>query len=172
MKKCFKCGIEKPFDEFYKHKDLSDGYLNKCKECAKKDSKERLEKLKDDEYFVKKERKRAREKYRRLYVGTGKANQKSNQLYFLKYPEKKIATRHSQNLLKPFDGAEKHHWSYNEEHYKDVIWLSKKNHNKAHRFIIYDQERMMYRSIEDNILLDNKDLHFQYIMHKINNEED
>lgn len=37
-KKCFKCGIEKPLTDYYKHKEMGDGHLNKCKECTKKDS--------------------------------------------------------------------------------------------------------------------------------------
>jgi ribosome-binding protein aMBF1 (putative translation factor) len=34
-KKCKICGIEKPLDDFYKHKDIDDGNLNICKECKK-----------------------------------------------------------------------------------------------------------------------------------------
>jgi len=167
---CFKCGVQKELSEFYVHPQMADGHLNKCKECNKKDTKNRQDILRNDPNWLDSERTRGRKKYHRLYIGTGKAKPHNNKAWQNKYPEKKIASSRSSHVRRP--GFEKHHWSYNEPHYKDVVWLTKKHHMKAHRFLVYDQEQMMYRRYDTMELLDTKDRHEAFIKHCIETKED
>lgn len=116
------------------------------------------------------ERARQREKYHRLYKNTPRITYGENGLKWLrnyraKYPEKYAAGKAIRNWKRK-NGMCFHHWSYRKEHYKDIVVLAADQHYKAHRYLIYDQERMMYRTVE-NVLLDTKESHIKYIKRKI-----
>ncbi|MCK9281570.1 MAG: hypothetical protein M0P71_13170 [Melioribacteraceae bacterium] len=165
MKKCFKCEEIKPLSEFYRCHTMRDGHFNKCKKCSAVQSKEYYNKRKLDKEWVRKERLRHNEKYKRLkYRNKWHDKEKAMKAVNLnneRFPEKYNA-RNGSKIIKSPEGMVKHHWSYKSEHYKDLIFLTPDNHVIAHRNIIYDNERYQYRTT-DGILLDTKISHLEYI---------
>ncbi len=151
MKKCFKCENTKPLEDFYKHKGMTDGYLNKCKECAKIDSRNtRNNRL---EYYREYDRGRsyaphkirARKKYHKKYVESGMQSLHTKR-YKANNPQKCLA--HSRVscaiikgvLVKPNKCSEcnsessyiaGHHTDYNKQ--LDVVWLCPQCHANKHR---------------------------------------
>lgn len=157
---CFKCKCRKTLNEFYTHKKMKDGYLGKCKQCAKDDTQKHNIILRKNPLYYISERGRARNKYYRLYKG--KIAVKYLQRYRREYSEKIKAYHFSKNIVIK-KGNHRHHWSYRKEHWKDIIEISVPNHYKLHRYIIYDEERMMFRRIDSNLLLDTKKSHIKYM---------
>ena len=154
-KQCFKCLAVKPFTEFYRHKMMADGYLNKCKVCAKSDvSLHRTENL---------DRIRAYDRLRHDNDAHRERN-KRNYRKRISDPERKVAEWGrskqwaEQNVLKRAahilvgnairkgtlipkpcercghdEGVHGHHEDY--ERPLDVVWLCKPCHGKRHREI-------------------------------------
>ena len=162
-KVCFKCGISKSLDDFYKHSQMKDGHVNKCKDCNKADVMSNYETNIQNPAFKVKEKSRGREKYHRLYRGLPQSENKNKYMdkYYDEYPEKKKA-RTAVNGIQTEIGYNNHHWSYNDEHLKDTIKLSITLHNKLHRYISYDKKSKMYLTL-DGTLLDTKEKHLKYL---------
>lgn len=153
MKKCFKCKKTKPLSEFYKHPRMSDGHLNKCKDCAKDDTKMDYRKKQADPLFMEKEKNRSKEKYYRLNYKE-RYSKKKKAYHGGKYSN----TRRDLKIPPELTG---HHWNYN--FIDDVILLKRKFHRYLHRYIRIDQDTLCYRTINGTLLLTKKD-HIEYAM--------
>lgn len=163
MKKCFKCGETKPLLEYYPHKQMADGHLNKCKDCTKSDTKNRLNEKIKDPGFLELEQQRHRDKYYRLgykekHNKTPEYKKQVNNNYQKKYPEKIMS---KSKLGKSPAGFHFHHWSYKKEHQKDVITIKLADHYTLHRFLVYDQQSMCYKT-KSGVLLDTKEKHIEH----------
>jgi len=166
MKICISCKKEKELDCFYKHKQMKDGHLNKCKECCKTQSWERQKEKRKNNDWLESEKERGRKRYYRLgyknkYTPKPEKRKDVYKKYKQKYPEKHKAKQASNNIISP-NGLVKHHWSYKSEHYKDVIFLKPKDHYKLHRYLKYDEREFQFID-KEGILLDSKTKHLEYL---------
>lgn len=129
MKECFKCKVEKPLSDFYRHSKMADGHLNKCKECAKKDVKKHRRENDHVRGYDRKRGNRQDSEYQREYRS--------------KYPKKYAAHRWVGNALKRGEltkpetcecgssfAVEAHHDDYDKP--KEVRWLCAVCHKRWH----------------------------------------
>lgn len=152
-KVCFKCNKFLPFSQFYKHSQMSDGHLNKCKECTKRDTKENRERRQD--YYNAYDRNRAKLPHRREDVRERqKQNKQSHNLanrdYAQKYPDRRKCQCAVSKALKAgrisrlhcficgSSEVEAHHAYYDLTAPLDVVWLCIEHHKECHRK--YDHE--------------------------------
>jgi len=161
---CFKCGVDKPLSKYYQHPRMSDGHLNKCKECTKSDVKLRHESLAENVEYIEKERKRGREKYHRLGY---------KKLHKSKHAESSNTRRHLRFIGIDLKNKEIHHWNYNLK--DDVFIVSPRAHKLIHKYITFDEETKRFKYAGE--LLSTKGEHFNVIKHifdchKVNYEID
>ena len=149
-KKCRKCGIVKPISEFYLHPKMLDGHLNICKDCIKEAARERYNKNTEQEGFYEKERKRGREKYKRLYAGR-----------VVSHIHKENSDTRKKFISRGIDvsGKELHHWNYN---MRDAVFiLTRRQHKLIHKHLRFDEQSKMFRY--QDTLLDTLEKHKNFI---------
>jgi len=125
MKKCFKCQTVKPLTDFYKHPQMGDGYLNKCKECNRNDAALQLAKNKLNPLWVEKEKERVRLKQLKL-----KGHHKTSI-----YAEIKKKITSGEIIKKPCEvcgnsKSQGHHEDYSKPF--DLVWLCVRHHSDRH----------------------------------------
>lgn len=148
MKVCFKCLVEKPLSEYYKHSKMRDGFLNKCKDCTKSDStKNRNDNL---EYYRQYDKDRAnnpdrvaaREDYSRSEAGRV-SRRKAKSKWEESNPKKRGVHIKTGNAIR--DGllfkqpcevcgdksVVAHHCDYDKP--LDIMWLCPEHHSEWHK---------------------------------------
>jgi hypothetical protein len=134
MKACFKCGEVKPLSDYYKHPQMGDGHLNKCKECTKRDVK--------DHYQMTFEERREYERNRANLPHRLDLNRRTVQRMRNEFPKKYKAHSAVSNALRkgilvrqPCERCGSlrvhgHHEDYSEP--LRVMWLCPKHHKERH----------------------------------------
>jgi hypothetical protein len=147
MKTCRECGINKPMNEYYKHKAMADGHLNKCKSCVRSRVGNHMKENAD--YYKKYDKQRAnlphRVEARKAYAKTeqGKiAIKRAREKYAAIYPLRRAAHIITGNAIRDGvlkkqpclvcgDNSEAHHPDYSRP--LDVVWLCANHHREAHK---------------------------------------
>lgn len=136
-KTCFKCGESKSLDDFYRHKETADGYLNKCKICTKLDVRQNYDARHDyySEYHrqrralpeVIERHKQSLKRDRELHPDKAKARTALGNAIRDGRMERKTVCEQCGSVNR----VEAHHTDYSKPF--DVQWLCSKCHGKAHR---------------------------------------
>ena len=147
-KKCFKCGKEQNVSEFYKHPQMADGRLGKCKICAKKDvNKHRIANIERIRAYDRTRGNRQSIEYSREYYRKNASKQLRRQQRFRKnYPDKYSARNILNNAIRtkriqkePCErcGSTKNIHGHHEDYAYPltVNWLCRKHHGERHREI-------------------------------------
>ena len=150
----------KPLEAFYKHSEMKDGHLNKCKDCTKEDvsAHKELNKDKIQEYDRNRPNHKERTKANNVRMKWLKSSDpdkynkqivESNKKWVSDNPLKRNAHSAVSNAIRDGklqkisicenwgydDKVQAHHESYEEVDWLNVVWLCIQCHNKRHKVL-------------------------------------
>lgn len=130
-KECIKCGQSKQLVEFYKHKQMADGHLNKCKFCTKLENWDRRHNSENREKILAYDRARGN---RQDYSYVKEYRAKNPEIYAA-HRAVKNAKKRGDLIPQPCkecgaDNAHAHHHDYTKP--LDVEWLCAACHRLEH----------------------------------------
>lgn len=139
-KKCFRCEKIKSIELFYRHPEMPDGHLGKCKLCTKKDVNERYynpeSRLKIKEYEIKRFKDPNRKEKIRLYQQkrrlTHKGKNRARSAIYNAIGDGRLVRLPCEVCGNP--KSQGHHTDYRK--LLDVKWLCFKHHREAHGQLI------------------------------------
>lgn len=135
MKICFKCGMAKKREDFYRHPKMGDGLLGKCKECTKADVRRNRQERPEARAY---DRRRYRENLKRRKDTEVRAKN-----WRKKYPERYAAHTAVNNAIRDgklkkgmcevcgSENSQGHHDDYSKP--LDVRWLCPIHHADVHK---------------------------------------
>jgi len=132
MKPCIRCGEQKPISEFYRHPQMADGHLNKCKGCCKEQAGEysRTERGKEMD------RRRNKKAGRRAWMaGATRRGREKHPDHYKANQAVAHALRAGRLQKKPCavcgtNRVDGHHEDYARP--LEVIWLCRRHHRDLH----------------------------------------
>lgn len=135
---------------------MGDGHLNKCKECAKSDVKNKYQESILNPEYIEKERARSREKFHRLQYKS-----KYRKDYLQKTTQTSVyLKRRGIDLFE----KEAHHWSYNKEYLNDVFILNRRAHKLIHKYLTHDDETNCFLIKETGQKITTKKDHYNFML--------
>lgn len=141
-KRCFKCGGIKPLSAFYKHPQMLDGHVNKCKECNKRDVRQNradnigyyrnYDRLRYDEHGVRGNPQPAekQKQHKRDWYDRNKHKKYANTVVARAIKSGELL-RQPCSVCGCDEDVEAHHEDYDKP--LDVIWLCTRHHGLTRR---------------------------------------
>jgi uncharacterized CHY-type Zn-finger protein len=144
VKTCFKCGEKKELHRFYKHPQMADGRLNKCKTCTRMDSTARRRNPRFRENVLAYDRARGnrqtpeyRTEFYRANQAARKASSAVNNAVRDGRIEKPDRCSHCHEIKKVVG----HHPDYSKP--LDVVWLCYACHNQLHALLRTVEQKLV-----------------------------